>query len=297
MLAITNERGNLKLITSIDILGSTLGTCVIDEYLVIFTHDSTHDRIYRLSKPSNNNSTTVLLFEGNLNLSERIQALPFYENENIQKVYWIDGINQPRVINVVADYSSYTDTSFDFVQELKLEETVSIEKQTYGGSFKSGVIQYAFTYFNKNGVESNIFYITPIQYISPPDRGGKIDEFVNNSFKIDISNLETKFEYIRIYGVFRTSIDTTPEVRNIIDLKINSTSASFVDTGIEGEAISSDYLLYVGGEELIPKAMTQKNNVLFLGNIDLKKEAITPIKLTEIDTISEGDVSSMFSWN
>ena len=50
---------------------------------------------------------------------------------------------------------------------------------------------------NKNGAESNIFHVTPLNYISPIDRGGKIDEIINNTFKINISDIESKFEYIK----------------------------------------------------------------------------------------------------
>jgi hypothetical protein len=44
-----------------------------------------------------------LLYEGTtlgFSLNNLIDAIPYYETELIQKVYWIDGINQPRVINI-----------------------------------------------------------------------------------------------------------------------------------------------------------------------------------------------------
>ena len=147
---------------TINILGKCIGSCVIDSYLILFTTDSSFDRIYKVFNPNSNESNVILLFRGHLKFNEnnKIQALPFYENESIQKVYWIDGINQPRVINIARDDStihSYDDTSFDFIQKLQLNESVSITKKYDGGSFKSGVIQYAMTYFNENGAESNIF--------------------------------------------------------------------------------------------------------------------------------------------
>ena len=78
-----------------------------------------------------------------MNFSKPITAVPFYESETIQKVYWIDGVNQPRFVNVVGDYkrgSEYS-TQFDFIQELQLEEEVCIEKQVgTSGYFPSGVI-------------------------------------------------------------------------------------------------------------------------------------------------------------
>lgn len=77
------------------IIGKCLGTCVINNFLIMFTHDSSVepgiDRIYKVDNPSNNLSNSIKLFEGNLNFidddNNKIQTLPFYENESIQKVY------------------------------------------------------------------------------------------------------------------------------------------------------------------------------------------------------------------
>ena len=277
-----------------NILGKCIGSCVINEYLILFTNDTTVDRIYKIKPPNNvGESYIVKLFEGSLNFSQDnlIQTLPFYENENVQKVYWIDGLNQPRVINIAIEDGgifNYTNTSFDFVQNLELNEVATITKLYNTGLFKSGVIQYGATYFNKNGAESNLFWISDINYISLDDRAGKVDETVQNAFKISLSNLENKFDYIRIYSIYRTSLDSTPEVKNIVDLKIpTSKSISYVDSGMSGSIVSSDYLLYVGGEELIPQCMSQKNNTLFLGNISLPGNVVVPPTL---QTNNDGDL-------
>lgn len=294
---------------TITIRGKTLGTCVINEFLILFTHESGVDRIYKVNRPNSVTgiSNITKLVEENLSFvddeNHLIQTLPFYENESIQKVYWIDGLNQPRVINIAIDDGrifNYTNTSFNFIQNLGLNETATIEKLYNTGIFKSGVIQYAATYFNKNGAESNIFWISDINYISNDDRAGKSDEIIQNAFKISLSNLESKFDYIRIYSIYRTSLDSTPEVKNIVDLKIPTTKTiMYVDGGTSGSIITSDFLLYVGGEELIPQCMSQKNNTLFLGNISLPDNVIIPPTLqTNGDVISAGIPihNSTFEW-
>lgn len=246
-----------------------------------------------------------MLFQGDLNFSEsnKIQTLVSIETESVQKVYWIDGVNQPRVINVAIDdasISNYTDTSFDFVQELSLNEVGSVTKSFGSGLFKSGVIQYAATYYNKNGAESNIFWISKVNEVAFQNRGGKPDEIVPTTFKVDISNLEDKFEFVRIYAIYRTAKDTTPEVRNVVDLKIpKNKSISYIDNGIVGSYLDPQILLYVGGEELVPKCMSQKNNTLFLGNIKMDSlKLITPTLETNGDIIAIGvpSNSSQFEW-
>lgn len=279
-----------------NITGKTIGSCVINEYLILFTTDDSYDRIYKIKPPNDSGvSDVVKLAELNLNFNEsnKIQTLPFYENESVQKVYWIDGLNQPRVINIAIDDGriyDYTNTSFNFIQDLKLLESASIEKLYTTGYFKSGVIQYAATYFNKNGAESNIFWISDINYISLDGRAGKPDELVQNTFKISLSNLEDKYEYVRLYSIYRTSLDTTPEVKVVTDLKIpTSRAVTHTDAGNSGSIVDTTLLLYVGGEELIPQCISQKNNTLFLGNISLPNNDVLPATLsTNGDAIATG---------
>lgn len=238
-----NERGTKTLVPEITvstdsventIQGITIGTAVLNQYLVIFTTTQDYDRIYRLEydKTADEPLTGVLLFKGNLGFSADypLETLASYETDAVQKVYWVDGKHQPRVINIVSDKStylnnSYTDTSFDFVQELKLQENVAIQKQIgAGGMFAPGVIQYAFTYFNKNGQESNIFYTSPLLYISHTDRGASPEDRVANAFKIKVTNVEKSFDYIRIYSLQRTSINGTPIAKRVQDISIASLS-------------------------------------------------------------------------
>lgn len=234
LLSVTNEKGNLDL--GISFQGTVIGHCVINKYLVVFSttgsSGAVRDYIYRVDV--DNNDATVL-YSGNLNFSKSnpIESLGIYENENIQKVYWVDGTNQPRVINITKDKliggtPDYNNNSFDFVQELELKESVAITRDLVGnGSFSPGVIQYAFTYYNKYGQESNIFYATELLPLAHNNRGGSPEDKVNNSFTINISGIDTQFDYIRIYSIHRTSIDATPSVRRVADVEIASTTGSF----------------------------------------------------------------------
>jgi len=72
--------------------------------LVLFTHATSNtDRIYRLTLDENSITDLILLYEGttldfqkgvtDLTKEGLIDAIPYYETELIQKVYWIDGIN------------------------------------------------------------------------------------------------------------------------------------------------------------------------------------------------------------
>ena len=290
LLSVTNEKGTKELtlkstsgeVTSVE--GTLIGYNVLNEYLTLFTTGDA-DRIYRLENKGDY-FETILLFSGNMNFSvdSPIENIGVYENDNIQKVYWVDGRNQPRVINIVADdtvKSHWNEGSFDFVQELELRETVTVERNDLAsGLFSSGIIQYAFTYYNKYGQESNIFYTSPIQYISFSSRGASPEERVSCSFTITIENPDTKFDYVRVYSIHRASIDATPNVLNVVDLPINPSTTrdsvvlTYTDNGTTGTSVDPTELLYVGGQEVVFGTMAQKDNTLFLGNADIKQNLI-----------------------
>lgn len=275
LLSLINERGNKKSsIAGIGdyIEGIPIGQSLINDELIIFSYgektelpevdieaeeltidDITAeessieiettplDRIYKLWF-DNGNLTGKLLFKGDLGFDYKhpIESISFYENADIRKVYWTDGLNQPRVINIAAATSvinKWKDDSFNFVRTLKLKEDVSIERNLVAnGDFTPGVIQYAFTYFDKYSQESNIFYTSPLYYISYNNRGASPEDKVSNSFNIKIINPDSSFDYVRIYSIHRSSINATPTVKRVVDLVIptsgiytyKTTSLSFV---------------------------------------------------------------------
>ena len=211
------------------ITGTPIGTAIINDKLVLFTHEEQQkgkpdianpDYIYVLSWDKVDGKTILrgsLKFNGNLGfqVENPLETLVSYESEQIQKVYWVDGIHQTRFINIVPLMSKYyvdgnpINTSFDVSKEIELDEDVHVVKSysSGGNEFPAGVIQYAFSYYSKNGAETAIFRTTPLQYITFADRGASPEEKVNVSFKIYGEGFDTNFDYLRIYSILRTSKD------------------------------------------------------------------------------------------
>ena len=266
--------------------GTPIGTAVINHQLVIFSKDTNSDLIYILKYADDSKATMLCkkLYEGNLGFDVEypLETLVSYESESIQKVYWTDGINQPRVINIEGEIIIGNNTQFDFVPELKLGESVKVHKMLgASGMFAPGVIQYAFTYYNKNGQESNIFYTTPLYYISHKDRGASPEDKVENAFKITVTNPDSNFDYLRIYSIQRTSINGTPIVKRVQDLSladISEDKLSYTDTGMSGDSVDPTELLYKGGETISAETIEQKNNTLFLGNLKITRPNINSLK-------------------
>ena len=241
ILSLQFERGNKQLV--LDIKGCVIGTCVLNKYLVLFTQETNTykrptgeiittktDHIYRL-EIIEDELEVIEIFTGNLifDTDYPLETLGIYENENIQKVYFIDGKNQARVINILENYNlkydnildDYKDTALDFIAELQLNETVTINKIIGTGEFPQGTIQYVFSYYNKHGRQSNLFAQSDLQYLAY-NKGVSPEEKVNCSFKIKIKNVDKQFDYLRIYSIIRTSQDAVPTCKRVVDLKITS---------------------------------------------------------------------------
>lgn len=323
---LTNEKGNVAANIILDgstvsnIEGTPIGQDVLNDTLVLFTTGNAGDRIVTISYTGQGSATIqdftgtatinynvslgdkiyrfdiesgqlvgTTLYSGNLGFDSGnpIECIGIYENEELKKVYWTDGINQPRVINIEATSavrSAWNDNSFNFVKRLGLNISVSITRNEISfGSFAPGTIQYCFTYFDAYGSQTNIFYTSPLYYTSYSDRGASPADVVSNSFEISIpiGQYDNTFDYLRIYSILRTSVDTTPQVRKVIDISIKDrTSAiSYIDTGIEGESIDPTELFYIGGEEIVAGTMDHKDNTLFMGDIKLTRRPLDDVDL------------------
>lgn len=243
----TVDEGDL--FEDVDITNEGINTGITHEEDV-FNIDLKHtDRIYTFN--SNNSSEVVdgkLIYKGNLgfNYHNPIETTSYFENEKLRKVYWIDGKNQPRVINIAAEDEErelWKNTKFDFVRTLKLQEQVTITKNNdSSGMFNAGTIQYCMTYFDKYGQESNIFYISPLYYITYNDRGAATNDTVSNSFEININNLDTSFDYVRVYSIHRSETDGTPSCNIVADLLIDKDSYGWITlvSFIEENVLLSD---------------------------------------------------------
>ena len=219
-LSITNEKGP-SITGTLD--GTFLGSCKLNEVLVVFTHEqSTNtDRIYKITY-----NNLIKLYEGNLNFSleHPIEAIGYYESSEVWKVYWVDGYNHNRFINIAAtdeERTKWNDYSFDFQGQISAIPNVKITKDySKSGYFIAGVIQYFITYYNKLGVETPIVWSSDIQYISMQDRGAKPNEDVNCAFNFEISNVDSQYQYIRIYSVYRSSENDTADAKIVSEIKI-----------------------------------------------------------------------------
>lgn len=322
-----NEKGTLELGIKIDtkpwlsgeheeqdvegkIEGIVIGTAVLNHNLVLFTTDEGVDRIYVLEYSEHESEPALLgvqLYKGHLNFSTEypLETLVSYEAEHVQKVYWTDNYNQPRLINIAADEDKLKiwnhveetyegiDTFFDFIPAFQMNEEVTIQQDiTGGGIFAPGVIQYAFTYINNHGQQSNIVYVSPLYYLAFEDRGASPEETVTCSFDIKITGLDTSFDYVRLYSIQRTSLNLDVYVKLLEDLPIADGKVSYIDNGTTGSALDPFELLFVGGKAIKALTMAEKDKTLFMGNIEETNESVEDIQNFFDDLRNDSDIDN-----
>lgn len=274
LLSVTNEKGPSN--TNISLLGSFLGKATIGDYVVIFTTSSTSDYIYKLYLEGET-LTSQLLFQGHLNFSleHPIEAISYYESSEVQKVYWVDGLNVTRVINIIQGTITSSEnpyTGFDFCPEIKSIPHISIEKEYEGkGLFPAGTIQYFVAYYNKFGASTQIVAASGINYITKASRGAKADETCTCSFAITLSDLDyTHFKYVRVYSAIRSSLNGPREVKIVGDFEVPVTgNLTFSDTNINETVLADTDIYYLGGQYFVASTLDQKDNTAFFGDITI----------------------------
>lgn len=285
LLSISNEKGNTEVAT-IEYKGDAvtiIGVGQFSEYCVLFGTTGEKDVILLVRQIEQDGITTEQIeqvYDGNLgfDVGYPIRTVCVYENEQMQKVYWVDGKNPPRVLNIAGhlknedgtlknpEVKSIEEQKIDFLPKLKFEEKVTISR-TSGGLFPAGVIQYAFTYSDRGLQESNLWYVSPLYYITQTNKGAEAGTTCNVAFKLDFTGLDESFNYMQIYAIVRTSLNATPACYKIAN--IPTTTTTFTDTGSQWEACSADIILGKQLGTFIPETIASKDSTLFLGNYTL----------------------------
>ena len=280
-LSVTNEKGTER---KLSISGTLLGQCILNNQLILFVKDTIQmphkDCIIKVIEDDNTYKSEYL-YSGNLNFSLNypIETLGYYESESVQKVYWVDGLNPTRFINIASTkIQTNNDTQFDCKGTIYKVPNVTITKDySEIGNFTGGTVQYFITYYNKFGTETGIVWQSDLQYTSKYDRGCKEGEQAQCVFKLNISNVDTtNYEYLRIYATHRSSQNGTPLTYIVADLdtSILNETISYTDNGTGLTAFPTEDLRFIGGETVIASTLDQKDDTLFLGDITLPKTII-----------------------
>ena len=102
VVSLSKEKGNIKKY-ELPPYSKIIGHSVIANYLVLFSASSDNrDSIVKIDLDTDINGISISkILDLGFDHNSLIETDAFYENEKIIKVYWVDGINQKRFINIM----------------------------------------------------------------------------------------------------------------------------------------------------------------------------------------------------
>jgi len=287
LLSVTNEKGNARFFEQ-TFHGELVGYNVLNNYLILFTHVANGlDHIYRVDTSI---PESIHIFQGYLgfSLEHPIESITYYESEDVQKIYWVDGIHPLRFMNFMnslsgtqgASYLEYA--GFDSNAGWGVQDnyiSAEITKDNTGQTRPNGVIQYFVTYYNRYGQESGCAWISDLVYLSPMNVGGNPEETNNNKITLKFTHTYTpNYSKFRVYSLFRSSLNGTPVAylvgeADIASNSINDEEITIVDDGSHLELVDASSILFLGSRDVKPYTIEHKDQTLFLGNLKLNDKA------------------------
>ena len=249
---------------------TTTRECVI----LLTTDDNGIDCVWKVNL---NDYDLELIYLRNLNFSTSNppQIINNFENELVDKIYWVDGNNQMRFLNLKHsidndDLENLIDIPvnvIDMVGKYTLSQP-TISNILTGGIHTAGMIQYAYNLYRLNSSQTKI---SPLSELVSLDKGslggGDINEVVGAMPVVNISNIDHNYTHIKVYAVKYTSYNEIPSISLIEDRQLPTIGdIQIFDDGKIIETISLEEFIFLGSNIIIPKHINTKFNRLFLAN-------------------------------
>lgn len=278
--ALENVKGN-ELVSSITFATNheIVGYVNVVEDVVYFTTDGTDSNIYLYSGGvltpiySDSESTSKLNFD-KTDSNNRIIGVGRQETQAIKKVYWVDGVNELRYLDLNRSYSGKEATVFNTVPPMDVTSTIEAEVMNGSGSYKAGTVYHAYQFYTKNGASSTIgnfsFPSKLSEYSNVKDGGTNKDEDSGCSVKVTISNISDDilglYDRIRIYSIFYDN-NISPVINVTDELPLSFNTVSILDNGSVISEITNSEFADLKQTTYTPKTIESKNNYLFIGNL------------------------------
>ncbi len=312
LMTITNEKGTTNL--NLEVKGIIIGSYVLGEVCTIFStwEDYTEDFkgpdfIYKLYVEEEDFILDIL-YNGNLSFSKEstLDITGYYENSKVQNIYWVDGINVPRVINVQEIDSvkeEWGNTSFDFSKDSLSAPALSVSRiEDAGGQFPPGTTQYVAQLADNSGtITSQAFYVSDIYYNTATVAASNPNVTSSQGYKITIENSVISTNTLIIYSIITTE-NNAIEIKKLSTLSLTSLTITLTDTNTLGTTVDSTDLVFENLASFVAGTLCQKDNYLFLGNLkslSMGTEASTFIKTELLNTTIDyyKYTTNKSSWN
>ena len=249
-------------------IGKTGIVFTLTENEKIYGHTRIKDRLILLtwSGPAGITYFKEVLFDNDMNATVNILSqeagnplnlhpdfpirvmLGYYENEDIQRVYFTDYNNQPRVVNIGSSTFVFNAKFADFFPVLEhVYGIISLKAIVSGGALPAGNYFFCWQYYTKDGYYTDWSYLSnPVTLTGESPVAGELYEYqrmegqapdfnTRKSILMKLSNIDTDYDSIRV-GAFYSN-----------DLNSAQPGVVFFDSDISGAEME---IMYRGGENI-----------------------------------------------
>ena len=279
-----------------------IGWCVVRErfFIITITVDLEYIRLREIVFDNKGGVTlNSIRWQGrndelNLSLNYPMRKMVgYYENQEIQSIYFTDNNNNPRVINVgFSDPANKNVT----IEEKFIEFTPAISngfgifkyKNSPGGGFlKSGTYHFAWRFYHK-GYYTDWSYISHPVKINPgnigttPDiyqayQGGAPNEIVTKRIAIQLQDIDDDYDSIQIAAFYSNDLNITEPGVIFYDGDITGTSMDVSYNGNENAGtVTIEDLITSSIKIEKTKDLDIINGRMVLANVKMREEINAP---------------------
>lgn len=273
------------------VLYETLGVAEFSNYIAIIAKTSTPnalDAIFKIT-PSNDftSSTTDVILRTDLGLTskELLRVELSEENEHFHRIYWTDGVNPLRTINLKENPNYYLEKTADDLNVFKESKLLApvVQNIIGGGNVSCGAHSYCYRLVTTDGKTSRVSNITnPISIVKTVPNtsyhetlGGSLSTNSSNAVSLRIDNIDNSYGTIQIIDITYTSAEGAITANIISESQITSSSFNYTHNGNETKvSISIGELLRSHVSWNICADIAIKDNRLFAANLTNNADSI-----------------------
>ena len=193
----------------------------------------------------------------------------YYNTKDELIIAWTDNNNPPRILNVDAPEFTGTTPDAKYIKRLSVFPQVSVPSvkgvlnTNEAGSIQNG----AYTFFISYEIEED----QTTNYIGGygsylVGNGGDIDGVSSLGISLDFKNLDTNYDYVRIYAVKTAGSTKTGHYLKRLEIP-TSGSLSFIWTGGESAQVPYEDIIINNASYTTAKSLTVLNDRLYLANL------------------------------
>ena len=245
--------------------------------VVIFSvnTDGTGSKISVLN-PDSSIDVKIQNYQLELNFSPNSEIDATYKiNKDLEAVvYFTDGINPPRFVNVDSAELVTSGNRYNIFNYIEKVPTIDLTKvNDAGGILGTGAYYFAVRYIDKDGNRTNFTSLSNAIYVIDDDNndtssdGAEPNTPTSKSITIEISNIDTFYNEVEI-AVIKKEGGTFAPVKLLPKVGIPTNSISYTHTGNESYTEGSlDEILINNTSYQTAKTIEQADGILYMGNL------------------------------